>query len=84
MSWECRIAACLHLDPVRVRRMPLALALLRMNWAAQADGMETWWRRGAEERKDAATVHRQLHELVAEAGVFAEVWEALPQEGGNE
>ncbi len=43
MILECRLTAYLHLDPVRVRRLPLPLAQLWCNYAAQADGMETWW-----------------------------------------
>lgn len=40
---ECRLAGHLHLPPREVRRKPLALALLWCNYAAQQDGLETWW-----------------------------------------
>lgn len=40
---ECRLAAHLHMPPREVRRKPLALALLWCNYAAQQDGLETWW-----------------------------------------
>lgn len=43
VACECRLAAHLHMDLVRVRRAPLPLVLLWLNHAAQADGMETWW-----------------------------------------
>lgn len=73
VSFECRLAAHLHLDTVRVRRAPLALLLLWANYAAQADGMETWWLEEREARKSADTVRAELTEYRAlAAGIGAE------------
>lgn len=74
VSFECRLAAHLHLDTVRVRRAPLALLLLWANYAAQADGMETWWLEEREARKDAAAVHSELASLRGQADDLVNGW----------
>lgn len=70
VSFECKLAAHLHLPTVRVRRAPLPLVLLWLNYAAQADGMETWWLTETVARKDADTVHSELAALRAQADGF--------------
>ena len=55
------------MDGVRVRRAPLALVLLWLNHAAQADGMETWWTNEVERVKDAEEVKQELRALREEA-----------------
>jgi hypothetical protein len=67
VSFECKIAAHLHLTTVQVRRAPLPLVLLWLNYAAQADGMETWWLDEAPARQDAAGVREKLASLRAQA-----------------
>lgn len=67
VAFECRLAAHLHIDPVRVRRAPLALVLLWLNHAAQADGMETWWLEAEAAKKSAETVAAELVSLRAAA-----------------
>lgn len=67
VSFECKLAAHLHLPTVRVRRAPLPLVLLWLNYAAQADGMETWWLTETVARKDAEMVHSELAALRAQA-----------------
>ena len=67
VSFECKIAAHLHLPTVQVRRAPLPLVLLWLNYAAQADGMETWWLTETVARKDADMVHSELAALRAQA-----------------
>lgn len=67
VSFECKLAAHLHLPTVRVRRAPLPLVLLWLNYAAQADGMETWWLTETVARKDADMVHSELAALRAQA-----------------
>lgn len=63
VAFECRLAAHLHVDSMRVRRAPLPLVLLWLNHAVQADGMETWWLDGEAVRKSAARVGVELAEL---------------------
>lgn len=77
VAFECRLAAHLHVDSVRVRRAPLPLVLLWMNQAAQADGMETWWIDADGERKSAERVGAELAELRAEAAA----WDDCTEEG---
>lgn len=74
VSVECRLAAHLHLPLVRVRRAPLPLVLLWLNYAAQADGMETWWLTETAARKDAEMVHSELASLRAEADGICAGW----------
>lgn len=76
MAFECRLAAHLHVDGVRVRRAPLPLVLLWLNHAAQADGMETWWMESGEV-KSAERVGAELAELRA----AADAWETCTAEG---
>lgn len=64
--WECRLATAYHVPPAVVRRWPLALALLRCNYAAQVDGMETWW---PDERSTDAEVDARV--AAARAGALA-------------
>lgn len=75
VSFECRLAAHLHLPTVRVRRAPLPLVLLWLNYAAQADGMETWWLTETAPRKDADMVHSELASLRAQADDLVGSWQ---------
>ena len=72
---ECRLAGHLHLPPREVRRKPLALALLWCNYAAQQDGLETWWLDETAARKDAQAVAAELAQLRAAADETASLWE---------
>lgn len=74
ITLECRIAAHLHMPTHRVRRTPLPLVLLWANYAAQADGMETWWLTEAAARKDAEMVHSELASLRAQADDLVNGW----------
>lgn len=74
ITLECRIAAHLHMPTVRVRRAPLPLVLLWLNYAAQADGMETWWIDEGPVRLDAAGVHENLTTLRAQADDLVAGW----------
>ena len=74
ITLECRIAAHLHMPTQRVRRTPLPLVLLWANYAAQADGMETWWLTETAARKDAEMVHSELAALRASADAVAQLW----------
>lgn len=74
VTLECRIAAHLHMPMQRVRRTPLPLVLLWANYAAQADGMETWWLTETAARKDAETVHSELAALRASACDLVDGW----------
>lgn len=74
---ECRLAGAMNLPPRAVRRLPLALALLWCNYAAQHDGMETWWCSGGAGRNDAA-VDEKIRAL--RAGADDEGW-AVDGEG---
>lgn len=74
VSFECKIAAHLHLPTLQVRRAPLPLVLLWLNYAAQADGMETWWLDEAPARQDAAGVHENLATLRAQADDLVDGW----------
>lgn len=74
VSFECKIAAHLHLPTVRVRRAPLPLVLLWLNYAAQVDGMETWWLDEGPARLDAAGVHENLATLRAQADDLVDGW----------
>lgn len=75
ITFECRIAAHLHIPTQRVRRAPLALVLLWLNYAAQADGMETWWLTETAARKDAEMVRSELACLRAQADDIGSGWE---------
>ena len=75
VSFECRLAAHLHLPTVRVRRAPLPLVLLWLNYAAQADGMETWWMDETPARQDAEQVRETLASLRAQADDIGSGWE---------
>lgn len=75
VSFECRIAAHLHMPVARVRRAPLPLVLLWLNYAAQADGLETWWLDETAARKDAQAVAAELAQLRAAADETASLWE---------
>ena len=70
---ECRLAGHLHLPPREVRRKPLALALLWCNYAAQQDGLETWWRVD-DGQLDAAGVAAGLAKARAAADELAGMW----------
>lgn len=74
ITLECRIAAHLHMPMQRVRRAPLALVLLWANYAAQADGMETWWLDEGPARLDAAAVHENLASLRDQADDLVDGW----------
>lgn len=74
ITLECRLAAHLHMPTQRVRRAPLALVLLWANYAAQADGMETWWLTETAARLDAAGVQASLASLRAQADDLVEGW----------
>ena len=74
ITLECRIAAHLHMPTQRVRRTPLPLVLLWANYAAQADGMETWWMTETAARKDADMVHSELASLRAQADDLVNGW----------
>ena len=75
IALECRIAAHLHMPAQRVRRTHLPLVLLWANYAAQADGMETWWRTETAARKDAEMVHSELASLRASADAVTQLWQ---------
>lgn len=60
---ECRVASYLRMDPLRVRRTALPLVLLWMNYAAQVDGMETWWMDTSERRLSEDEVHECIRAL---------------------
>lgn len=75
ITLECRLAAHLNMPMARVRRAPLPLVLLWANYAAQADGMETWWLTETAARKDADTVHSELDTLRAEADDISTWWD---------
>ena len=62
---ECRLASRLHIAPLRARRMPLALGLLWLNYAAQEDGMETWWVTADEVGMDDAALDAHIEKLRA-------------------
>jgi hypothetical protein len=74
ITLECRIAAHLHMPTQQVRRTPLPLVLLWANYAAQADGMETWWRTETAARKDAEMVRSELARLRASADAVTQLW----------
>ncbi len=74
VTLECRIAAHLHMPMQRVRRTPLPLVLLWANYAAQADGMETWWLTETAARKDAEMVRSELAALRASADDLVDGW----------
>ena len=75
VTLECRIAAHLHMPMQRVRRTPLPLVLLWANYAAQADGMETWWLTETAASKGADMVHSELAALRAEADDIGAGWD---------
>ena len=75
VSFECRIAAHLHLPMVQVRRAPLALVLLWLNYAVQSDGMETWWLTETAARKGAEVVRSELASLRAAADDMVDGWQ---------
>ena len=62
---ECRVASYLRMDPMRVRRTALPLVLLWMNYAAQVDGLETWWMETEYQRMSAEEVREHIAELRA-------------------
>lgn len=64
---QCHLAAHLHLPPAQVRRLPLALAQLWCNYAAQADGMETWWPQDTPEKAPSEAVDAHIAALRAQA-----------------
>ena len=74
ITFECRIAAHLHMPTQRVRRAPLPLVLLWLNYAAQVDGMETWWLTETAARKDAEMVRSELASLRAQADDLVDGW----------
>ena len=74
ITLECRIAAHLHMPAQRVRRTPLPLVLLWANYAAQAEGMETWWLTETAARKDAEMVHSELAALREAACDLVDGW----------
>ena len=74
ITLECRIAAHLHMPTQRVRRTPLPLVLLWANYAAQADGMETWWLTETAAHKDAEMVRSELAALRASADELVDGW----------
>lgn len=74
ITLECRLAAQLHVTPERVRRAPLPLVLLWSNYAAQADGMETWWLTESAARKDAEMVRSELANLREQADDIGSGW----------
>jgi hypothetical protein len=61
------------MPPREVRRKPLALALLWCNYAAQQDGLETWWCVD-DGQLDAASVAAGLAEARAAADELAGMW----------
>lgn len=67
----------MHLDPVRVRRAPLALVLLWLNHILQADGLRTWWLQGGSRAaiKAPEQVRTDLFALRAEADNFGPEWQ---------
>lgn len=67
VAMECRLASRLHIAPLRARRMPLALGLLWLNYAAQEDGMETWWVTAEEVGMDDAALDAHIERLLADA-----------------
>ncbi len=75
VTLECRIAAHLHMPMQRVRRTPLPLVLLWANYAAQADGMETWWLTETAAQKGADVVRSELAALRAGADDIGTGWE---------
>ena len=74
ITFECRIAAHLHMPTQQVRRAPLPLVLLWLNYAAQVDGMETWWLTETAARKDADMVRSELAALRASADAVTQLW----------
>lgn len=76
---ECRLAGHLHLPPREVRRKPLALALLWCNYAAQQDGLETWWTAGGAAAVSDAEVDAKIAAARGE-----EDWPEEPVEDGEE
>lgn len=74
ITLECRLAAQLHVTPERVRRAPLPLVLLWANYAAQAEGMETWWLTETAPRKDAEMVRSELANLREQADDIGSGW----------
>lgn len=68
------------MQPREVRRKPLALALLWCNYAAQADGLETWWMAGAE----AAVSDAEVDAKIAAARADDDWPEVEPVEDGEE
>lgn len=74
VTFECRLAAHLHVDMQRVRRAPLALVLLRLNYAAQADGMETWWLDETARKVAPDEVRAELEALRAGAAEVGMEW----------
>ena len=62
------------MSPERVRRAPLPLVLLWANYAAQADGMETWWLTETAARKDAEMVRSELANLREQADDIGNGW----------
>ena len=81
ITLECRIAAHLHMPTQRVRRTPLPLVLLWANYAAQADGMETWWLTETAARKDAEMVRSELASLRASAAAVTQLWHDEAEDG---
>lgn len=75
VALECRLAAHLHMPMQQVRRAPLPLVLLWLNYAVQSDGMETWWLAELAARKGADMVQRELAALRAEADDICTWWE---------
>lgn len=67
ISLQCHLAAHLHLPPAQVRRLPLALAQLWCNYAAQMDGLETWWPTLAEPDAGDEPIDAHIARLRAEA-----------------
>ena len=74
VACECRLAAHLHMDTVRVRRAPLPLVLLWLNHAAQADGMETWWLEECEQTRGAEAMAAELAALREAAAEDCTFW----------
>ena len=75
VALECRLASHLNMPMARVRRAPLPLVLLWLNYAVQSDGMETWWLAETAAHKGADMVQRELAALRAEADDISTWWD---------
>lgn len=60
-----RLASQMGLPPHRVRRLPLAVALLYLHAALQADGVETRWSIGSATAAERQSALERLHALVS-------------------